>query len=236
MKSAAVAGRVRIAQNRPMVRRVVPPQRRPRMRRAAALAAIGLLVLTSCGARDAGAGLAPADPAARAQFRTAILPRYVPLASDEAIREYLQVTVAELRELRDRSYRRCHTFLFGDRADEAETIRLEATLSAGTRDAGTRATTQLVRSASDVPVVFDEASVRDMLDRVVLPRMPGRYRDRVVRLRESDIRMLDTATACDVSIDLYTIAIDLPPPEGSWLRRHLLARLATPTAEESDVE
>lgn len=166
-----------------------------------------------------------------AHLRADVLPVFVSRASDDAVRDYAAATLAELEALRDRSYYRCHAFLFGDRSDDAARIELENALPPTARGKSLRALAALIESARDAPVPVDDAVVNDALDRVVLPLMPARYSERVVRFRASDVRILDTATACDVTIDLFRVVVDLPPPDGPLLRRHLLLRLTTPESE-----
>ena len=185
-------------------------------------------------ATDVHAADAPETTRARLHvyLRADIVPVFVPRAGDDAVRDYAAATLAELEALRDRSYYRCHAFLFGDRSDDAARIELENALPPTVREKSLRALAALIESARDALIPVDDAMVNDALDRVVQPLMPARYSERVVRFRASDIRILDTATACDVTIDLLRVAADLPSPEGPLLRRHLLTRLALPDPDE----
>lgn len=157
-------------------------------------------------------------------LRTHVAPRYVALASDEAIREYMAVTIAELEELRDRSYYRCFVFLSGDRTDEAAQIRLEATLSEGTRAAGLRAVTRLIESSGGVPVSIDEEAAWRVLDNHVIPSLPRWLGERTLVLRDTASRDIDRVATCEVMLAVYAKAVDLPSPDGPLVMRYLLAR------------
>ncbi len=166
-----------------------------------------------------------------AYVRTSIVPAYVLLASDAAIAEHVAVTTMELEELRDRSYRRCHAFLYGDASSTLGPLQLAGAIPAGTRLARSRATARLIESAGSAEATAEASAVHAALDRSVLPQLPHRYRDRVVRVHDADVRMLDAVTACDVTIDMYRIVGALPGPDGPLLRRHFATRDAAPAAE-----
>lgn len=158
-------------------------------------------------------------------LRSHVAPRYVALASDDAIREYVTVTIAELEELRERSYYRCFTFLFGDRTNnEVAQIRLEATLSEATRASGLRAITHLIESSGDVPVSIDEEAAWRALDNRVVPSLPRWLGERTMVLRDAVSRDIDRVAACEVMLAVYASAVDLPAPEGPLVMRYLLAR------------
>ena len=159
-----------------------------------------------------------------AYLRTGVVPTYVPLASDEAIRAYVRVTMTEIRELRDASYARCFAFLFGSRTDEAELIRLEATLSPATRTAAFRAIANLMTSAEPVPVSVDEEAVWHVLDNRIVPALPAWLGERTMVLRDARARDLDGRAACDVTAAVYAAVVDLPGPDGAAVMRYLLAR------------
>lgn len=94
----------------------------------------------------------------RAYLRTSVLPAYAPLASDAAIAEHAAVTTTELEELRDRSYHRCHAFLFGDVSSTLGPLQLEGVISTATRLARSRATVRLIDSAGSGETIADASS------------------------------------------------------------------------------
>lgn len=159
-----------------------------------------------------------------AYLRTHIAPAYLPLADDDAVREYMRVTIAEIEQLRDRSYVRCFAFLFGDRTSEADQLRLESTLTESTRAAGLQATEHLIASAGTVPVSIDEAAAWSILDNRVIPVLPAWLGERTMVLRDSTSRDIDRVAACEVTLAAYQVAVDLPAPEGPLVMRYLLAR------------
>lgn len=169
-----------------------------------------------------------ADDAARHRLhmylRTRIAPMYLPLAGDQAVRAYIRATIAEIEELRDRSYVRCFAFLFGGRTDEAEQMRLESTLSEMTRAAGLRAMTSLIESAGSVPVSIEEAAAWSILDNQVIPALPAWFGERTMVLRDAASRNIDRVAACEVTLAAYQVAVDLPSPDGPLVIRYLLAR------------
>lgn len=159
-----------------------------------------------------------------AALRTGVVPKYIPLASDEAIRNYVRVTIAELHELRDASYYRCFSFLFGERTDESEQVRLERTLSQPTRAAGFDAIARLIESAEPVPVSIDEDAVWRVLDNRVLPSLPAWLGERKMVLRDTLSRDIDRVAACEVTLAVYEAIVDLPSPDGPLVMRYMLAR------------
>lgn len=160
----------------------------------------------------------------QAHLRTGVVPKYIPLASDEAIRDYVRVTIAELHELRDASYYRCFSFLFGERTDEAEQVRLERTLSSSTRAAGFGAIARFVESAEPVPVSIDEEAAWRVLDNHVLPVLPAWLGERKMVLRDTLSRDIDRVAACEVTLAVYEAIVDLPPPDGPLVMRYMLTR------------
>ena len=159
-----------------------------------------------------------------ARLRAGVVPKFVPLASDEAIRDYVRVTITELHELRAASYYRCFSFLFGERTDEAEQVRLEATLSPATRAAGLGAIARLIESSEAIPVSVDEEAVWRTLDNRIVPVLPPWLGERTMVLRDARARDLDRVAACEVTLAVYEAIVDLPSPEGPLVMRYMLAR------------
>lgn len=192
--------------------------------RARDRAAADELLRTLESSAAAGEPAAAARQRLHAYLRTHVAPAYLPLADDDAVREYMRVTITEIGELRDRSYVRCFAFLFGSRTGEAEQLRLESTLTESTRAAGLQATGRLIASSGTVPVSIDEAAAWSILDKQVIPVLPAWLGERTMVLRDSMSRDIDRVAACDVTLAAYRIAVDLPAPDGPLVMRYLLAR------------
>lgn len=163
-------------------------------------------------------------PRLHAYLRSAVVPKYLPLADDEAVRAYMRTTLAELDELRARSFYRCYVFLYGDGDDDVAQLRLENTLSAETREAGLDAIARLIDSAAAVPVSIDESAAWHVIDNVVMPRLPAWLGERKMVLRDPVSRDIDRVGACEVTIEVYKVAVELPAPDGPLVMRYLLAR------------
>lgn len=157
-------------------------------------------------------------------IRGTVVPAYVPLADDPSIEQYLRTTISELLELRARSYYRCYVFLYGERHDPETRMALLSTLSPQVVEAWQTATVRLIESAATVPVSIDEAAAWRVLDNIVIPALPAWHGERKMVLRDPVSRDIDRTAACDVTLDVYKEAVDLPGADGRLLRRYLLAR------------
>lgn len=166
-------------------------------------------------------------------LRTHVVPAYIPRADDAALREYMTAMIEGLQELRDRSYHRCYTFLFGDWTLESERLALEASLSARTRDTTLSAIARLIDSAGPMPVAMDASRVRVLLEHTVIPGLQPRYGERLMVLRDEVSRDIDRVAACDTTLDIYKAAVDLSPPDGGLLIRHLLTNPRMPVVAAS---
>lgn len=171
-------------------------------------------------------GDTPVQTTQRLQWyiRATVVPMYVPLADDPSVEQYLRTTIQELLELRARSYYRCYVFLYGERHDPETRMALLSTLSPQTIDAWQMATVRLIESAAMVPVSIDEAAAWRVLDNIVIPALPAWHGERKMVLRDPVSRDIDRTAACDVTLDVYKEAVDVPGADGRLLRRYLLAR------------
>lgn len=176
------------------------------------------------GYRDAGVVSDTVAPRLHADLRALVVPPFLRVADDAAIVGYMRVTITELEELRAQSFYRCYRFLYGERVPADEQLRLEETLSDATRSAGLRAIAHLVGSAGDVPVSIDEARAQLVIDNVITPALPAWMGERKMVLHDARSRDIDRVAACEVTIEAYRLAVDLPAPDGPLAARYLLVR------------
>lgn len=160
------------------------------------------------------------------ELRRQVVPAFIARASDDAVRDYVRVTIAELKELRDASYFRCYTYLYGDPQDDEARYRLEATLSPATRAAGLEVMARLVESAGSSHAPVDDTEAWRVLDNVVMPALPAWLGERKMVLRDPQSRDIDRVATCEVSLAVYEAAVDLPSPDGLVVLRFMLSRAA----------
>lgn len=151
----------------------------------------------------------------------AVVQKRLPRASDEAAIEYMRVMVQEMTELRQRGGDLCYRFLFGG---PQQSLDMRQYVSVNTIEADTSALSQVVRSStvSPQPVPL-QADVAERM-KPVLAALSGRYGPDLALLQQPQAPGVDRDKLCSISIDMYTVILQMPPADSGKLIRYLMGQ------------
>lgn len=152
---------------------------------------------------------------------TTLVQKRLPKASDEAATEYMRVMVQEMGELRKQSGDLCYRFLFGGPDKRLDLTRY---VSANTIEADSAALSQVVRSSTVAPQpVPQQADVATKLQPVVAA-LHGRYGADLALLQNPQALGVDRDKLCSISIDMYSVILQMPPADSGKLIRYLMGQ------------
>jgi hypothetical protein len=152
---------------------------------------------------------------------TTLVQKRLPIASDEAATEYMRVMVQEMGELRRQSGDLCYRFLFGGPDKRLDLTRY---VSANTIEADSAALSQVVRSSTLAPqAVPQQAEVAPKLQPVVAA-LHGRYGGDLALLQNPQAPGVDRDKLCSISIDMYSVILQMPPADSGKLIRYLMGQ------------
>ncbi|MEO8153263.1 MAG: hypothetical protein ABI605_09365 [Rhizobacter sp.] len=165
-----------------------------------------------------GQGKAELIDLVRSQVTTLVQKR-LPHASDEAASEYMRVMVREMGELRQRGGDLCYRFLF---AQPGQGLDLSKYVSPSTVEADFAALSQVVRTSTVEPQpIPQQAEVSERLKPVVAA-LAARYGQDLALLQQPQAPGIDRDKLCAMSIDMYTVILQLPPADSGKLIRFLM--------------
>ena len=150
-----------------------------------------------------------------------IVQKRLPRASDEAATQYMRVMVQEMTELRQQGGDLCYRFLF---AQPGQSLDLTRHVSANTMEADFEALSQVVRTSIVSPQPApQQAEVAPRLEPVVAA-LAGRYGRDLALLQQPQAPGIDRDKLCAISIDMYSVILQLPIAESGKLIRYLLGQ------------
>lgn len=151
----------------------------------------------------------------------ALVQTRLPRASDEAATEYMRVMVQEMTELRQHGGDLCYRFLFGG---PQQSLDMRQYVSANTIEADTSALSQVVRSSTVSPQpVPVQADVAERM-KPVITALAGRYGPDLALLQQPQAPGVDRDKLCSISIDMYTVILQMPPADSGRLIRYLMGQ------------
>lgn len=151
----------------------------------------------------------------------ALVQKRLPRASDEAATEYMRVMVQEMTELRQRGGDLCYRFLFGG---PQQSLDMRQYVSVNTIEADSSALSQVLRSASVSPQpVPAQADVAERM-KPVITALAGRYGPDLALLQQPQAPGVDRDKLCSISIDMYSVILQMPPADSGKLIRYLMGQ------------
>jgi uncharacterized protein YejL (UPF0352 family) len=142
-------------------------------------------------------------------------------ASDEAATEYMRVMVQEMGELRRQGGDLCYRFLF---AKPGQGPDLSQYVSANTVAADAAALSQVLRSATLAPQAVPQQAEVAVRLKPVVAALSGRYGPDLALLQRPQAPGVDRDKLCSISIDMYTVILQLPLADSGKLIRYLMGQ------------
>lgn len=156
--------------------------------------------------------------AAARSLVAAVLPKYLPKASDESVVNFTKSTMVGLRALASRDPDRCYRYLFPKVAGPPPLGKDEGELDL------LQAMRLVVESARQNPrPAPEESAVRPILEDV-MARLAMRHGDDLSLLQHPEAPGVDRAKVCTLTIDLHSEVLSLPQKEAGRLLRFLYAQ------------
>jgi hypothetical protein len=152
---------------------------------------------------------------------SSLVQKRLPRASDEAATEYMRVMVQEMGELRRQGGDLCYRFLF---APPGQGVDLTRYVSANTLHADAAALSQVVRSSTLSPQPAPQQAEVAVRLQPVMAALTGRYGSDLALLQQPHAPGVDRDKLCAISIDMYSVILQLPAADSGKLIRYLLGQ------------
>jgi len=146
--------------------------------------------------------------------------KYIPRASDQAAKQYMKVTVDELKQVSNKDPGICLQALFPDKLGFAD---ITPFIDKGTQEADLNALKTVIETAVKTPNAPPDPKVVEKLLEKVTPQMEQEYGDKMNFLNRIDDPTIDKKEACLMVIAFYEKIFALPDEESGPLLRGILA-------------
>jgi len=151
-----------------------------------------------------------------------VLQRFIPSASDEAIRSFLEIMVRSIEELGTQDPDLCYSYLFHQ--DDSKTDVMSH-LSEGTKKANMQAIAEIIRTSAEKPQHIPQESE-------VLADLENIY-GRLYEVHGEDVLLLDSIPSdytdrqkiCSMVAELYRMILQLSPKQSSKVARFMFSEV-----------
>lgn len=151
-----------------------------------------------------------------------LVQKRMPVASDQAVVDYMGVTVRELRELKRRDPALCFKFMF---PQQYGVLNARDYMSKDIIDADFAGLAEVIRTSATAPQpVPAESEVSDDL-KAVVTQLHQRHGDDATILQHLQDPHVDQAKGCEITAELYEGILALPQPRSGKLLRYMLSQI-----------
>lgn len=140
-------------------------------------------------------------------------------ASDEAILNYIRVSVEEMQALQQQEPQRCFRFLY---PQVNGGVNLQQVLSPELNQRDGEALEALLQNSTGDELAVDQPQAQRDLQRVV-ENLYGKWGDKLQQLNMPADTAVDRSTMCAMSIDLYSGILALPDKQAANLLRKMVS-------------
>jgi hypothetical protein len=150
----------------------------------------------------------------------ALVTRYIPHASDEAIVRYMIAMIQEIEELANKDPDLCYQFLFPDRYGSPDSTKY---FKPDTQRADLNALADVIRTAAEQPQPEPDKTQGEALLKKVMSSFYEAHGEEAQLLRDPFAPGIDKGKVCNLIAELYREALKLPQKDRGLLLRYMLS-------------